>query len=339
MEDVSGSEGCSNEDVNVMRFTSRRDVRVLVCGCGGAGANILTYIHRQKISKVKTVAISTDAIHIDNIECDMKLLIGQEITLGRGCEGDEYVGKMCARTHWEDLRDLVKDSDIVIIISALGGGTGGPVTNELAKVCRGMGIPTFGILIFPFAAEGKRMERAKAMYKTLKLHLDCVVKAYNDWLLHVAPHMSVHKAFNMISSAVAVVVRKIADYILTMKHIREHEFIESIMANHVSVLTVTEGYIPDATNVFIEDKLSPDVYSCDAVHVHVNTRNDLHPETEDYIRRQIKNVTPIATISSSYNDKNKDDEKDNFKIYSVKHEKGESTRQSTLLDMIWHQRR
>src|SRR5205823_430711 len=53
--------------------------KVLVVGCGGAGGNSVHRLHRLGIHGARTVVVNTDAVHLDSIQADRKLLIGAGI--------------------------------------------------------------------------------------------------------------------------------------------------------------------------------------------------------------------------------------------------------------------
>src|SRR5438093_8132706 len=61
--------------------------KVLVIGCGGAGGNSVHRLHRMGIHGARTVVVNTDAVHLDSIQADRKLLIGGGVTHGMGAGG------------------------------------------------------------------------------------------------------------------------------------------------------------------------------------------------------------------------------------------------------------
>src|SRR2546422_6722686 len=73
-------------------FTLARP-RVLVIGCGGAGGNSVHRLHRIGIHGARTVVVNTDAVHLDSIQADRKILIGGGVTRGRGAGGAPRGGR------------------------------------------------------------------------------------------------------------------------------------------------------------------------------------------------------------------------------------------------------
>ncbi len=70
--------------------------RVLVIGCGGAGGNSVARLHRMGIHGARTVVVNTDAVHLDSIQADRKVLIGGGVTRGMGAGGKPDIGERCA---------------------------------------------------------------------------------------------------------------------------------------------------------------------------------------------------------------------------------------------------
>src|SRR5207247_4241635 len=70
--------------------------KVLVVGCGGAGGNSVHPLHRMGIHGARTVVVNTDAVHLDSLQADRKLLIGASVTRGMGAGGRPGLGARCA---------------------------------------------------------------------------------------------------------------------------------------------------------------------------------------------------------------------------------------------------
>src|SRR3989442_3846223 len=98
--------------------------RVLVIGCGGAGGNSVARLHRIGIHGARTVVVNTDAVHLDSIQADRKVLIGGGVTRGMGAGGRPDVGERGAELAEQELRNQIGDSDLTFITVGLGGGTG-----------------------------------------------------------------------------------------------------------------------------------------------------------------------------------------------------------------------
>src|SRR3990172_11759900 len=61
--------------------------KILVVGCGGGGGNSVHRVTRLGVAGARTAVVNTDRAHLDMIEADKKLLIGQSVTRGMGAGG------------------------------------------------------------------------------------------------------------------------------------------------------------------------------------------------------------------------------------------------------------
>ena len=97
---------------------------IKVVGIGGGGVNAVNRMIEAGVKGVEFVAINTDAQALLMSDADVKLDIGRELTRGLGAGADPSVGRQAAEDHIEELRDVLKGSDMVFITAGEGGGTG-----------------------------------------------------------------------------------------------------------------------------------------------------------------------------------------------------------------------
>ena len=129
---------------------------IKVVGIGGGGVNAVNRMIEAGVKGVEFVAINTDAQALLMSDADVKLDIGRELTRGLGAGADPSVGRQAAEDHIEELRDVLKGSDMVFITAGEGGGTGTGGAPVVARVAKEMGALTIGIVTKPFNFEGKR---------------------------------------------------------------------------------------------------------------------------------------------------------------------------------------
>ena len=109
---------------------------IKVVGIGGGGVNAVNRMIEAGLKGVEFVAINTDAQALLMSDADVKLDIGRELTRGLGAGADPSVGRQAAEDHIEELRDVLKGSDMVFVTAGEGGGTGtggAPVVARVAK--------------------------------------------------------------------------------------------------------------------------------------------------------------------------------------------------------------
>ena len=70
---------------------------IKVIGVGGGGCNTVNYMYNQNIPLIKFVVCNTDQQALKLSPVPTKILIGKEITDGRGAGNMPEVGKACAK--------------------------------------------------------------------------------------------------------------------------------------------------------------------------------------------------------------------------------------------------
>ena len=98
--------------------------RIRVVGLGCAGGKVVAAISEAWTETPDLVAINTDAQTLDGLSVPVKLQIGGKITRGGGCGGDVSLGRLSAERDADLLRELFAETDLVILVIGLGGGTG-----------------------------------------------------------------------------------------------------------------------------------------------------------------------------------------------------------------------
>ena len=193
-------------------FTSARP-RVLVIGCGGAGGNSVHRLHRIGIHGARTVVVNTDAVHLDSIQADRKILIGGGVTRGMGAGGRPDVGERCAELAEQELRNQIGDSDLTFITVGLGGGTGTGIAPFLAELAQAAGSVVIALATTPFRAERGRVNNARAGIQRLQSCSDSLIVLDNNRLLDLVPNLPVEQAFAVMDHLISEVVKGITESI------------------------------------------------------------------------------------------------------------------------------
>ena len=193
-------------------FTSARP-RVLVIGCGGAGGNSVHRLHRIGIHGARTVVVNTDAVHLDSIQADRKILIGGGVTRGMGAGGRPDVGERCAELAEQELRNQIGDSDLTFITVGLGGGTGTGIAPFLAELAQAAGSVVIALATTPFRAQRGRVNNARAGIQRLQSCSDSLIVLDNNRLLDLVPNLPVEQAFAVMDHLISEVVKGITESI------------------------------------------------------------------------------------------------------------------------------
>jgi cell division protein FtsZ len=190
--------------------------RILVIGCGGAGVNAVNRMIADGIEWVEFIAINTDAQQLANSLCTRKINIGLNLTKGLGAGANPDIGRKAAEEDHENIKALLKDTDMLFISSGMGGGTGTGAAPVIAQIAKEMGILTVAVVTKPFSFEGKmRFSNAAEGLEKLKNSVDTLIVIPNDKIFNVVDKKTTFKqAFSMIDKILTLGVQGITDLII-----------------------------------------------------------------------------------------------------------------------------
>jgi len=190
---------------------------IKVVGIGGGGVNAVNRMIEAGLKGVEFVAINTDAQALLMSDADVKLDIGRELTRGLGAGADPAVGRQAAEDHIEELKDVLRGSDMVFVTAGEGGGTGTGGAPVVARVAKEVGALTIGVVTKPFNFEGKRrINQAENGVEALRNEVDALIVIPNDRLLSLTDrNISVIDAFKQADHILLQGVSGITDLITT----------------------------------------------------------------------------------------------------------------------------
>lgn len=185
---------------------------IRVIGVGGGGNNAINRMMDDNLSGCEFIAINTDAQALMMSNADRKVLIGDS---GLGAGSDPVIGKMAAEKSVEEIKETVKDADMVFLTLGEGGGTGTGAAPIIAKIAREAGCLTVAVVTKPFAFEGcKRMTQAEEGIRDLRSVVDTLIVIPNDKLLEIADdNTTLLDAFKLADNVLKAGVRGVTDLI------------------------------------------------------------------------------------------------------------------------------
>jgi len=186
-----------------------------VIGGGGSGTNAVAYMASSKIRGVEFAAVNTDAQDLHHAKVPVKLHIGKSTTRGLGSGMDPELGRQAAEENREDIRELVKDADMVFITGGLGGGTFSGAAPIIAEVAKDAGALTVAVVTLPFAFEGRMRGRiAGEAWEELRKNVDAIITIENDRILDIIDKQtSLRHAFKEVDEVLRQAVAGIAEII------------------------------------------------------------------------------------------------------------------------------
>ena len=204
----------TKDDEELLRFIEESKPNVYVVGTGGSGTNTLDRLYELGIDGVSLIGMNTDAKHLLRVKANRKVLLGKQLTKGRGAGSDPEVGMNAAKEGINEMKDVLKNANMVFVTCGLGGGTGTGSAPIIAEEVKKLGALCIAVVTLPFASEGRvRMENALQGLEKLKRHTDTLIVIRNDKLLSLAPDLPLNTAFKVCDEVLAGSVKGIAELI------------------------------------------------------------------------------------------------------------------------------
>ncbi len=181
---------------------------IKVIGLGGGGGNAVNTMVKSGLREVEFIVANTDRQALDQSMADVCVQLGPGVTKGLGAGADPEVGEQAAIESVNELKEVIKGSDMIFVTAGLGGGTGTGAAPVVAKLSKEMGVLTVSVVTKPFGFEGKlRMKKAVAGWEELKKHSDTIITIPNERLLSLMNKSS--KLSDMLTMADTVLLHAV----------------------------------------------------------------------------------------------------------------------------------
>lgn len=211
---VAPRPAISSDDQDLAKIVSQLDVSIKIIGCGGGGSNTINRLHACGIAGAQLFAMNTDVKHLLSISATRKMLIGRRITRGLGAGALPEVGEAAARENESEIKDLLKDTNIVFLTAGMGGGTGTGASHYVAGLAKGAQALVISIVTLPFKAEGDiRMENALEGVERLRRICDTTIVIPNDRLIQLVPNLPINAAFKVADEVLMQTIKGLTEII------------------------------------------------------------------------------------------------------------------------------
>ncbi|MCK5211977.1 cell division protein FtsZ [Candidatus Parcubacteria bacterium] len=213
--------------------------KIKVVGVGGSGGSVVNRMVDAGIKGVEFIAMNTDVQALHYNKASKKLHVGKSITRGLGAGMNPELGRQSVEESQNEVRDILKDADMVFVTCGLGGGTGTGASPTVAEIARDLGALTVAIVTKPFAFEGvQRKNIAERGLTELQDKVDTIITIPNDKLLQVIDKKtSLLDAFRVVDEVLQQGVQGIAE-LITQPGLINVDFadVKAIMSNAGSAL-------------------------------------------------------------------------------------------------------
>ncbi|MFA6106568.1 MAG: cell division protein FtsZ [Patescibacteria group bacterium] len=213
--------------------------KIKVIGVGGGGGSVVNRMVDAGVKGVEFIAVNTDVQALHYNKASKKLHIGKAVTRGLGAGMNPELGRNAAEESQNEIRDLLKDSDMVFITCGLGGGTGTGAAPIVAELAKDIGALTIAVVTKPFAFEGsQRKNIAERGLSELIDKVDTIITIPNDKLLQVIDKKtSLLDAFMVVDDVLRQGVQGISE-LITVPGLINVDFadVKAVMSNAGSSL-------------------------------------------------------------------------------------------------------
>lgn len=206
IDDLENSTEFTDDAINAI---------IKVIGVGGGGDNAVNYMYRQNIPNVNFVVCNTDEQALKMSPVPNQLILGWDVTHGRGAGNNPEKGRQCAEASTDEIRALFdENTEMVFITAGMGGGTGTGAAPVVARIAKEAGKLTIGIVTIPFMFEGKK-KIVTAIEGATKMqdHVDALLVINNENLIDIYPDLNFFNAFEKADDTLANAARSISEII------------------------------------------------------------------------------------------------------------------------------
>ena len=186
---------------------------IKVIGIGGAGNNMVGWLYNKGIKGAEIIGVNTDQQHLNMIDVDKKFLLGKDVTRGLGCGGYPEKGAEAAKESLQEIKESLKDSDMVFVCAGMGGGTGTGGAPIVAKVAKDTNTIVIGTVTMPFKIERARVDKAEFGLQQLRQVSDTVIVIDNNRLVNIAGNLPIKQAFAVANELIATMIKGIVETI------------------------------------------------------------------------------------------------------------------------------
>ncbi len=170
-----------------LELEGEANANIKVFGVGGGGGNAVNNMISSSLRGVRFVAANTDVQALNRSKAEFKVQLGDKLTRGLGAGANPEVGRDAAYESIDQIKDLIRDCDMVFVTAGMGGGTGTGAAPVIAQIAKESGALTVGVVTKPFYFEGKkRRELAENGIAEFRKYVDSLICIPNDRLLALA---------------------------------------------------------------------------------------------------------------------------------------------------------
>ena len=187
--------------------------RIKVIGVGGGGNNAINHMWNIGARNVSFIVANTDKQALENSPVPTKVLLGPNITRGRGAGNVPEKARQAAEESADEINSLFDDeTDMVFVTAGMGGGTGTGASPVISRIAKERGLLTIGIVTIPFLFEGpKKIMKALEGAKEMGKYVDALLVINNERIGEIYHDCNFLNAFGKADDVLATAAMSISE--------------------------------------------------------------------------------------------------------------------------------
>ncbi len=189
--------------------------KIKVIGVGGGGNNAINHMWNMGARNVSFIVANTDKQALENSPVPTKVLLGPNITRGRGAGNVPEKARQAAEESADEINNLFDDeTDMVFITAGMGGGTGTGASPVISRIAKERGLLTIGIVTIPFLFEGpKKIMKALEGAKEMGKYVDALLVINNERLGEIYKDCNFLNAFGKADDILSMAAMSISEIV------------------------------------------------------------------------------------------------------------------------------
>jgi cell division protein FtsZ len=273
-------------------------VKILIAGVGGTGCNIMRQWKEagnpMSESCMEYVAIDTEQKALENTGSCKTVLMDEKPT----------------EKNKEEMTELFKNADMLLLVCGMGGGTGTRVTPVIAQMAKTMGVLTVAMVTKASASEDKkRIDNAVSGIELLENSADTVFVFSADKLpANLEQNDSLEDVFLAVDEAMLRAIKGIVEPISVPGLINlDYQDVETVMKDNgkayigTGIGSAADGVLRAAQKAAGSLFMENTIQGADCIVIHVSGCVTLQEvkEVSDYVQEAAENQDASILVSVS----------------------------------------
>jgi len=181
---------------------------IVILGCGNVGNDIVSEIHRARLTGAETVLVNTDLQHLKISPADKRISIGKALKGGLGAGGCSIMGRRAIEYGIPVINTVIESTDLVFLAAGLGGGTGTGALPLIAEYARDNGSLVICFATLPSDNERYQWTTAMSGLKELLKYADSVIILDHRKIACQYPHLSTAEIYRKMDRMIIDTIRQ-----------------------------------------------------------------------------------------------------------------------------------